>query len=214
MTETKDLGQQLGAPLMIYQARYEKLDPSEVTLRTGVPFDAEQRAFTLTVLGHTVSASWPEFMLTPADFDACPRALYTGEALILVIRYLIEGVRADSGGGWLPYRELPWGEVYDRNFQGRCVKRLAYGFGQKLDVFASACEKLGGVLHPKGDVSYDLEFVPGVTVRLLLWAGDDEFPPQSQWLFSDNTPLAFSAEDVAVIGDTVIGALKEVAKKG
>jgi len=32
-------------------------------------------------------------------------------------------------------------------------------------------------------------------------------------LFSDNTPLAFSAEDVAVIGDTVIGALKETAKR-
>ena len=222
MAETKDLGQQLGAPLAIYQARYEKLDPAEITARTGVPFSAAKSpqadgsfwcVFALPVLGHTVLASWPEFTLTPADFDACPRALYDGEALILVIRYLLEGTRAESAGAWLPYRELPWGEVYDRNFQGRCVKRLAFGFGSKLEAFAKACAYLGGVRHDKGDVSYDLEFVPGVTVRLILWAGDDEFPPQSQWLFSDNTPLAFSAEDVAVVGDTVISALKEVAKK-
>ena len=214
MDEKKELGQQLGAPLAIYQARYEALEPSEVTARTGIPFDPANKTFTVPVLGHTVHAAWPDFMLAPGDPHACPRALYDGEALILVIRYLIEGSRAAPGGTWLPYRELPWGEVYDRNFQGRCVKRLAFGFGSKLEAFAKACEVLGGVRQQKGDVSYDLEFVPGVTVRLILWTGDDEFPPQSQWLFSDNTPLAFSAEDVAVIGDTVINALKEVAKKG
>ncbi len=213
MAETRNPDQQYGVPLAIYQERYKVLDPEEVSRRTGVPFDVGRGMFTLTVLGFMINASWPEYALTPVDRERCPHELYNKEGLILLIRYLIEGTSAESTGSWLPYRELPWGEVYDRNFQGRCIKRLAFGFGSKPDAFAKACQYLNGIPYDKGDVSYDLPFLPGVTVRLILWAGDDEFPPQSQWLFSDNMPLAFTAEDVACMGDVICGSLKEAGKR-
>lgn len=216
--ESTKSNQQIGVPLGIYKERYKKLDTADISARTGVPFDLERSAFSLKVLDFTLFAGWPEFSLKAQD-PACPAVLLGGESQILMIRYLIEGALAEPRGAWLPYRELPWGEVYDKNFQGRCIRRLASTFGGKLDIFKKACQSLGGVPHSKADASCDLQFVPGVTVRLLLWSGDDAsdddvaFPPQSQWLFSDNTPLAFSAEDVAVIGDVTIGALKEMAKR-
>jgi hypothetical protein len=213
MEDKRAPNQQYGVPLAIYQERYQALDPAEVTRRTCVPFDTARGVFELTVLGFALDAAWPEFSLCPADPEACPRDLYGSGAKILMIRYLLEGALAAPCGTFLPYRELPWGSVYDQNFQGRCIKRLAFAFGSKLDLFAKSCEALGGTPHPKADASYDLPFLPALTVRLLLWSGDDEFPPQSQWLFSDNTPLAFSAEDVAVIGDVTIGALKEMGKR-
>ncbi|MBR4755026.1 MAG: DUF3786 domain-containing protein, partial [Lachnospiraceae bacterium] len=43
----------------------------------------------------------------------------------------------------------------------------------------------------------------------ILWAADDEFPPSSQILFSDNFEYAFKAEDMAVVGDISIGAMKK-----
>jgi hypothetical protein len=204
-------GQQLGVPLGIYKERYRALDPVEAAMRTGAGFDGG--AFRLRVLGHPLLAAWPEFALTPEASGRCPAVLYNGEAMILMIRYLIEGRRAPMRGTFLPYRELPWGAVYDRNFQGRCIQRLAAAFGSKPDAFSSACESLGGIRFDRGDVSYDLPFLENLIVRLTLWGGDEEFPPQSQWLFSDNTPDAFSAEDVAVIGDLIIGALKGITKR-
>jgi hypothetical protein len=197
-----------GVPLKIYQERYETLDPAEIVRRTGAAFDCERGVFKLTLLSHALKAAWPEFKLSAADPDGCPAVLTGGEASILMIRYLSEGAQKKAGGTWLSYRELPWGDVYDSNFQGRCVKRLAYSFGSKLDAFARGCEKLGGVRADKGDKSYDLPFLPGLTIRLIVWAGDDEFPPSSQFLFSDNMPKAFTAEDAAAVGDIVIGALK------
>ena len=209
MTE-KNLNQQFGVPLGIYQERYGALDPEEASRRTGVPFDNTLNVFSLNVLGFALSAAWPEFSLNPQE-PGCPKELYGGKSQILMIRYLTEGVRTEPGGSFLSYRELPWGDVYDANFQGRCRARLAFGFGRKLESFKKACRALGGVPYTKGDASFDLPFLPGLTVRLILWTGDDEFPPQSQWLFSDNTPLAFTAEDVAVIGDVIIGAIKELS---
>ncbi|HIQ95452.1 MAG TPA: DUF3786 domain-containing protein [Candidatus Limivivens merdigallinarum] len=38
--------------------------------------------------------------------------------------------------------------------------------------------------------------------------GDEEFAPSAQILFSDNFPVAYTAEDVAYIGDVVLDYMK------
>ena len=63
-----------------------------------------------------------------------------------------------------------------------------------------------------GDIAYQLEIFPDYLVQMILWEGDDEFPPSSQILFSDNFPISFQAEDMAVMGDVIIGSLKSFAK--
>ena len=135
-------------------------------------------------------------------------------AKILVLRYLTEGGAAPSTGKFLTYREIPWGEVYFKQFQGRCLFRLAFGFGGKLDAFREIMERVGAQAISSGDVGYELEFMKGLFVRLILWAGDDEFPPSAQILFSDNFPAAFTqGEDMAVVGDVTIDMLKALAAK-
>jgi hypothetical protein len=198
------------APLEHYQARYRLLEPAEAAQRCGFPFDAERGAFSLTVLGFRLFAAWPAFSLVP-ESESCPSALYGPESMILMIRYLTEGAYKAPDGRFLTYRELPWGEVYDRNFQGRCVGRLARTFGARLRDFEDAVRKLGGALLTLGDASCELPYLAWVPIRLILWAGDDEFPASSQFLFSGSRPSAFSAEDLAVVGELVIRALKETA---
>ena len=63
-----------------------------------------------------------------------------------------------------------------------------------------------------GDCSYEIELVKNYFVQLILWEGDDEFPPSSQILFSDNFAASFAAEDMAVVGDVTIGTMKAVEK--
>ena len=71
-------------------------------------------------------------------------------------------------------------------------------------------EKLGAVRLTDGDCSYELELLEGLFLRFILWEGDEEFPPSSQILFSDNFPLAFAGEDMAVVGDITIGTFKKL----
>ena len=151
------------------------------------------------------------------DLDHC-KGWYPLEekpnAKILVLRYLTEGGAAPSTGKFLTYREIPWGEVYFKQFQGRCLFRLAFGFGGKLDKFREIMERVGAQAISSGDVGYELEFMKGLFVRLILWAGDDEFPPSAQILFSDNFPAAFTqGEDMAVVGDVTMDMLKALAAK-
>jgi len=182
----------------------------EAAERTGLPFNPELSRFTINALGYTIYSEWPEFKLVPANPDTCPKALCDFAMQILAMRVLYLGVAAPTSGGFKAYREFPWGDVYDTNFNGRCIKRFAYGFGFKPDEFARAADKLGGIKQEPGDVSFDFSFMGGITCRYILWLPDDEFPPSAQILFSDNAQFMYNAEDLASVGDIVISALKEM----
>ena len=199
--------------------KYREIDPAEVTARTGLEFDSESSRFKLSTLGYDLYAEWPEFKLLPADAENCPKALYGFQMQILAMRVLYTGIHAPQTNVFKAYRELPWGELYDSNFNGRCIKRFAFGFGFKPDVFKKAAEQLSGkILSPEsmsgasmGDIAFDFPFLGGIISRFILWKPDDEFPPSAQILFSDNSAIMYNAEDLAAVGDVIISALKEVS---
>jgi hypothetical protein len=61
-----------------------------------------------------------------------------------------------------------------------------------------------------GDAGYEIELFDGFFIRFQIWGGDEEFPPSSQILFSDNFPAAFHAEDLVVACDVIIGTMKNL----
>jgi len=190
--------------------KYRETDPTEAVGRTNMQFDTENSRFTLHALGHRLYAHWPEFKLMPADVDACPKNLYSFPMQVLVMRVLYQGIHTPQTGNFKAYRDLPWGDLYDTNFNGRCIKRFAYSFGFKPDIFAKAAEKLNGIKLDLGDVAYEFPFMCDISCRFILWKPDDEFPPSAQILFSDNSVLMYNAEDLAAVGDVIISALKEM----
>ncbi len=81
------------------------------------------------------------------------------------------------------------------------------------DVFCQVMESLHAVPMGMGDVSYRIDLLECLSLCLILWEGDDEYPPSAQILFSDNFPLAFSAEDAAYAGDVVLDHLAACERK-
>ena len=193
-----------GVPLEHYKSLDKNLEPTTVAVRCAVVFDSSCSCFKFRFLGKDICADFPDFRA----YNETGGGELSDESKILIMRYLIEGSAGLNTGQFLSYAEVPWGETYLVNFKGRCIARLAFAFGFDIGRFNSACESLGGEPAKHGDSSYDIELIDGFIVRLILWRGDDEFPPNAQILFSDNFPSAFSAEDLAVVGDVVINALK------
>ena len=198
-------------PFEHYKEEYVKKDPLEISNRTGFPFSEEKQCFTVTFLGKEYEIGFPEFTVkrTQEDTAWCPLLEMTA-AQILLIRFLIEGCHVKSTGKFLTYREVPWGEVYYRQFNGRCMMRLAFSYGSRIDAFRSALEGMGAAEIKAGDAGYEISLMDGFQIRFQIWGGDEEFPPSSQILFSDNFPAAFHAEDLVVACDVIIGTMKHV----
>ena len=196
-------------PLAHYTALYQAGDCAEIAKRTGLPYLPERGAFLVTLMRSRYEITFPGFAIRfldgPGDFlSAYP------QAQILLLRFMTAGRLAPMTGGYLSYRDMPWGEVYFANFNGRCIRRLAHTFCGKGEAVARKMAVLGGRPYDKGDIGWEFDFMPGLSIRFAIWDPDEEFPPSAQILFSDNFPAAFSAEDMAFVGDIFIRIMSEV----
>jgi hypothetical protein len=202
-----------GVPLAHYRGIYKTLDPGEIARRCALPFYPGVSAFGLRIMGREYLAAFPDFALR----DGSGAEVENAVEKILFLRYLCEGKYVPSGGKQLSYHEIPWGPVYYSNFLGRCINRFASRFGRNPAVFRRIMEETGELrAEPltQGDAGYRFEFLNGLFMSLILWAGDEEFPPSAQILFDDNVVFAFTAEDLAALGEVVIDRLKDLEEKG
>ncbi len=201
-------------PLEHYLELYKAADPVRMSERTLAAYDPDQRLFRVTFLEREYAVSWPDFEIRVLDHkDTYSPLLETNQAKILVIRFLLEGSMLESTGKDLTYREVPWGEVYYRQFSGRCLTRMAFSYGKRIPDFAGGMELLGAERISGADAAYAVSVFPGYTVKFLLWAGDEDFPPSAQILFSDNFAAAFHAEDLVVVSEIVLNALKVILQR-
>ena len=184
-------------PFSYYADLFAKADPAEISARLDIP--CENNTFRIALLGKECTVSYPSAEVTPAL--PIPTQTY-------LIRYLLEGKRVPWGGEWKTFREMPWGELYIKPYTGRVLTRAAFTFGTRLAAFKAACEKLGATPVPNGDAGYELDFIGGYKVRVLVWEGDDEFPPNAQILYSDNFEDGFAPEDRVVTGDILITTIR------
>lgn len=201
-------------PYEHYLAAYKDMDPKEISERTGFPYNEETGEFRVRLMGSTYLVSFPDYEIRheedPIDVYPLEEAM---NAKIFIIRYMAERHAAPTSGKFITYHQVPWGEVYFRQFQGRCLMRLAFSYGNKLEMFQKIMERWKAEPSTEGDCSYTLEFLEGYFVKFILWHGDEEFPPSAQILFSDNFALSFMAEDLAVVGDISINMMKALEKK-
>ena len=188
-------------PLAYYREKFKTMDPEAMGNKSCVKY--ENGVFSHRLLNREVRIKWPE--MTGTYEDGSPLGDYN---LILVSRYIMEGAAAPAGDKMYSYPEMPWGPVYERQFKGRCINRLSGTYGRNPEGFKKACSLLGGISVKGGDLAYDIEFMPQLKLRLILWLPDEEFPANAQILFSENFPLAFTAEDMAVVGDVLLNAMK------
>ena len=190
-------------PFSFYEDQFRQVDPTEVTGRLkGVQWDGKE--LTVTLLGRQFAISHPTYAIRALDGGPIP-PLATQTFLL---RYLLECKDTLWGGQWKTFREMPWGEMYIQPYTGRVLTRAAFTLGTRIGKFRAAGEKMGAEPVPHGDAGFRFTLVGGYEMQILVWEGDEEFPPSAQVLYSDNFAEGFAAEDRVVAGDILISTLK------
>ena len=190
-------------PFAHYEEKFRELSPADVQERlSAVKWDGA--TFTVKLLGREFAIAHPEYAITACDGGALPPL----PTQTFLLRYLLEGKDTPWSGQWKTFREMPWGELYIKPYTGRVLTRAAFTFGTRIDAFRAAAEKMGAMSVNHGDAGYQFELVPGYKMQILAWAGDEEFPPNAQIIYSDNFAEGFAAVDRVVAGDILISTIK------
>ena len=190
-------------PFAHYEEKFRSLEPASVAERLqGVKWDGKE--FFVTLLGRTYAISHPQYAIRARDEGKLPPL----PAQTFLLRYLLESRDVSWGGQWKTFREMPWGEMSITPYTGRVLTRAAYTFSFRLDAFRAAAEKMGAEPVKHGDAGYRFQLIGDYQMQILIWQGDEEFPPNAQILYSDNFADGFAAEDRVVAGDILISTIK------
>ena len=205
-------------PFSHYEQLFTAADAAEITGRLqDVKWDGKE--FYVNLLDREYAIAHPEYHIRQVakiqdnpSVSFADSSLYTREPVLPVqtflLRYLLESKTVSWKGNWKTFREMPWGELYIKPYTGRVLTRAAFTFGTRVAAFRAACEKMGALPLNHGDAGYQFSLIGGYAMQIMVWEGDDEFPPNAQVLYSDNFEEGFAPEDRVVAGDILISTIK------
>jgi len=175
---------------------WEKLrqaDSQIVSLNGQVRYDAGQAAYIIPFLDIEVLCAPDRESIEARSSNPCHKLDF--EFYMVTLHYLLEAQPRGLAGKWISKKDIPGGELFFRGPHELPTDRLIELFGSRLDLFASASERLGGTQVNMGDSAYRFWPFPRIPVLFVLWKGDEEFKPSLQVLFDRAIPLHLHALD-------------------
>ncbi|MFC1984113.1 DUF3786 domain-containing protein [Chloroflexota bacterium] len=122
---------------------------------------------------------------------------------ILILHYLIQAKGTPLTNKKIAYKELPEGTIYFPTFSKRTIKPLLDYFGKDPEQLIDVAQKLGGHRVDYGDVAVTINIFSYVPITLVLWRGDEEFPPDGNILFDSTISDYLPTEDINVLCETI-----------
>jgi hypothetical protein len=126
---------------------------------------------------------------------------------ILILHYLTIAKGTPLAENLITYQELEEGAAYYPSFFKRTIKPLIDFFGPYPEKLKQYSAELGSHYVKYGDFAVTIPAFRYIPITLVLWKGDDEFPPNGNILF-DSTILDYlSVEDVNILSQTIVWKL-------
>lgn len=171
---------------MIDETHWERLaslSPDDVCRRAGARYDEAAGRYVLPLLDRHVlvdpagrTVRWRD------EHHQAERAPGYEVALVSVV-YLIEAKEMRPAGEWVTPQSLPSGYFFFRGPHAVPTAELERTLGHDHEAFLAAGSRLGGKEVEVGDACVQLQALPRIAVRLVLWLGDEEFPSRVTFLF-------------------------------
>jgi hypothetical protein len=158
-----------------------------------------QTTVRLRYLGNTVLITLPEITVVMA---ANPQQVALRDKL-LILHYFNTAKGTPPTGRSVTFRELPAGPVYFPTYTKRAIKPVVDAFAKEPARLVAAARSLGGRKGEMGDASAVIDAFPNVAITYVLWAGDEELPPQGNILYDANIPDYLPTEDITVLTESI-----------
>jgi hypothetical protein len=168
----------------------------------------DQGRIRLTVLGDRMSV----------DVDAGGLVFENGEPVdmrwqVLVVHYLAAPAPVEPMGAEMVFADIPETRGYQGVYDGRVIKRLCFTVGRTADVLDRAARAIGGEACPgEGDLNLRFDVLPRVPLRVVWYAGDEDFGPNAVFLYQSNIVHLLPPEDIIVMSELVVGQMARAVR--
>jgi hypothetical protein len=178
-------------------------DSGLLARRTGatyVPVNPDQGSFHLQYWDRPLSLAYPEFVARDERTGECLGSL--DQAMLAYYFALSDGT--PETGTWISFSDLPDGRFYTQAFQGYTGDKLAKSMGNDEVGFVAAAVANHGQQLPSGeglgDKAFAFRALPYVSLLVVCWLGDEDFPPSYRLLFDSAVKHHLSTDACAILG--------------
>ena len=126
---------------------------------------------------------------------------------ILALHYLAITALPERHPPQTTFAELPTARSYSGVYHQRVIARLCATAGRDAQTLSAAAAALGWRRAEDGNLAFDFDVFPHLSLRLIWHAPDDEFPPSATLLMPENTEAYFCSEDIVVLSEAVVSRL-------
>ena len=191
-----------------------KKNPKRIASMCGAIFNgkrAEDISLEIDFLNRPVLIKWPDLNMFYKDEDK----ELSLQQQVLILHYMLGCLKgAEIVGEWISYQDIPDGRFYMDAFIRRAKIPFLKAFGERPELLIEAGKRLFNASpSDMGDFSITFRPLPYVPIVLLIWKGDEEFPPDGNILFDRGIQKILSAEDIAWLSGMVVYPLAALAKE-
>ena len=129
---------------------------------------------------------------------------------VLALHYLCVQARPERRDPETSFAHLPAARSYAQVYRGRVLGRLCGTAGRDAATLIAAAEATGGrpANAQTGDMAFDFDLFPRLTMRLIWHAPDEEFGPSATLLLPANIEAHLCIEDIVVLSEQLVSRLQ------
>ncbi|MBW1854297.1 MAG: DUF3786 domain-containing protein [Deltaproteobacteria bacterium] len=191
-------------------------DPDLIATLSGAVIhrnDQGDISFSLDLINRDVIISWPDLQFKYND-SAEELPIQQQAFLLHYLHGALSSKGASVTGEWISFQDIPDGRFYLGAFMKRAKDPLLKTFGHNPKQMVEIASKAYGASPlDHGDYSVVVKALPLVPIALILWEGDEDFPPEGNILFDKNISVILSAEDISLLAGMVVYPLMGMANK-
>jgi len=161
----------------VHKSLYERLnqlDPLEVSKRSLIKYDGQR--FIIPFLNDLYFLDPKGKLIVVSGREATP------ELEVSILEYLIGAKPIEPHGRWVSLKDLKGGRGFAQS-HSLPLDELLQRYGRNPQGFLKKGIELGGKVKSVGDAGIILHPLPRIPMLLVLWKGDEEFPPRLNVLF-------------------------------
>ena len=155
------------------------LDGAKTAQNTKCQYDSSRNHYILTMLNAEYEVNVASKEIIAVKFSTPAQFL---EQLV-ILAYLINAKDLPLSGELVKAETFPSGEFFFKGIHGLPTAKLEKAFGENPQLLYQAGQSLGAKKCEFGDASIELYLLPNVSITIVLWKGDDEFPARASILF-------------------------------
>jgi hypothetical protein len=164
-----------------------ELNPEIVQKNANVIYDDELSTYDLICFGQNIKVSLLDRNISGSTDIADTIMNTLGDySRLSILNYLVNVREISLTGQLVRPADLSGGDLFTRGTHMLPLDKIADLFNNDKEAFIKKGQELGGVKTEYGDMSLRLFPFPRVPIVLIVWSGDDEFPPRSSLLFDSS----------------------------